>query len=126
MPVEYCELPDLLCSANLHILFQKNDVIDTVMPSKLLGMMASSVPSVVTGSLESEVAKVFDKSHGGYFFDSDEFTKVIDAIKILVEDKELSITMGENAREYIVENFSSKKVLKNFESKIQNIIETSR
>ncbi|CAA6825994.1 MAG: Glycosyl transferase, group 1, partial [uncultured Sulfurovum sp.] len=47
MPVEYATLPDLLCSANLHILFQKNDVVDTVMPSKLLGMMASAVPSVV-------------------------------------------------------------------------------
>ena len=33
-PVAYSELSDLLCSADLHILFQKVNVIDTVMPVK--------------------------------------------------------------------------------------------
>jgi len=122
MPVEYDTLPDLLCSANLHILFQKNDVVDTVMPSKLLGMMASAVPSIVTGNLDSEVAKVFEKSKGGYFFDSDDFDKTINAIENLMKDKELSLEMGENARRYIINNFSSSKVLSNFREKIEEIL----
>jgi len=121
-PVEYITLPDLLCSANLHILFQKNDVVDTVMPSKLLGMMASAVPSVLTGSMESEVAKVFDKSQGGYFFDSDNFDEVIESIERLSTDRELASSMGTNARKYIIEHFSSTKVLANFEEKVKEII----
>ena len=121
-PVEYKTLPDLLCSANLHILFQKNDVIDTVMPSKLLGMMASAVPSIVTGSLESEVAKVFDKSKGGLFFDSDAFEKVVESIKKLASDNNTSRNMGINARVYIIEKFSSSKVLESFQEKIEQIL----
>lgn len=122
MPVEYATLPDLLCSANLHILFQKNDVIDTVMPSKLLGMMASATPSVVTGSLESEVAKVFNKSQGGYFFDSDNFNDVVQSIEKLSTDKKMAFTMGKDARTYIIEHFSATKVLSNFEEKVQEVV----
>jgi colanic acid biosynthesis glycosyl transferase WcaI len=123
MPVEYATLPDLLCSANLHILFQKNNVIDTVMPSKLLGMMASAKPSLVTGSTESEVAKVFDKSKGVYFYDSECFTEVISAIKELSENQDKSNQMGIDARTYIVGHFSASKVLSNFEYKVQEIID---
>jgi colanic acid biosynthesis glycosyl transferase WcaI len=122
MPVEYATLPDLLCSADLHVLFQKNDVVDTVMPSKLLGMMASAVPSVVTGSLKSEVAKVFEASDGGYFFDSDAFEEVVDSIKKLTQNHDISVQMGYNSRKYIVDNFSSKKVLNNFQDKVDEIL----
>lgn len=123
MPVEYATLPDLLCSADLHILFQKNNVIDTVMPSKLLGMMASAKPSLVTGSLESEVAKVFDKSEGGYFYDSECFDAVVNAIDELSRDPLKAKEMGVNARTYIVEHFSSSKVLASFEVKVQEVID---
>jgi len=121
-PVPYEELPDLLCSADLHILFQKNDVINTVMPSKLLGMMASAVPSLVTGNEKSEVARVFDRSKGGYFFDSNDFEGVTLAIEHLKKDKNLRLTMGKNARSFVIENFSSKKVLDNFAKKVEEVI----
>jgi colanic acid biosynthesis glycosyl transferase WcaI len=122
MPVEYETLPNLLCSANLHILFQKNDIVDTVMPSKLLGMMASAIPSIVTGNLESEVAKVFEKSKGGYFFDSNNFDGVVKAIETLFNNQDLSKEIGKNAREYITKHFASQKVLCDFEKKIESII----
>ncbi len=122
MPVEYEMLPDLLCSADLHILFQKNDVVDTVMPSKLLGMMASEKASLVTGSVESEVAKVFDKSKGGYFYDSECFDEVVNAITELFSDQQKAKEMGVNARSYIIKYFSASKVLVNFEVKVQEII----
>jgi colanic acid biosynthesis glycosyl transferase WcaI len=123
MPVEYSELPDLLCSVDLHILFQKNDVIDTVMPSKLLGMMASAVPSVVTGNVESEVAKVFEKSNGGCFFDSEAFEDVVNSIRSLAEDDTKAKEMGDNARKYIVDEFASTKVLYAFEKKVQELLD---
>ncbi len=35
-PVPFPELSSLLLSTDAHFLFQKNDVVDTVMPSKIL------------------------------------------------------------------------------------------
>lgn len=124
MPVPYETLPDLLCSADLHILFQKNDVVDTVMPSKLLGMMASATPSLVTGSLESEVAITFDKAQCGYFFDSEAFDSVIDAINEFASDKQRVEMMGRNARTYVIEHFSATKVLANFAHKVDEVIQS--
>lgn len=123
MPVEYATLPDLLCSADLHILFQKNDVIDTVMPSKLLGMMASARPSLVTGNIESEVAKVFEKSKGGYFFDSTCLKDVVTCIEGLINNQEKINLIGNNARKYIVEHFSASNVLLDFQNKVQEMID---
>lgn len=123
MPVKYEDLPNLLCSADLHILFQKNDVVDTVMPSKLLGMMASAVPSIVTGNIQSEVAKVFKESDGGYFFDSDDIDGVVETIMRLSKNNDLSKMIGENARAYTYQHFSSSKVLSNFANKVQKVID---
>jgi colanic acid biosynthesis glycosyl transferase WcaI len=85
-------------------------------------MMASSVPSLVTGSLESEVAKVFKKSQGGYFYDSDAFDNVVNSINILLKDRDKAKQMGFSARKYIVNKFSSKIVLEEFEKKISEIV----
>lgn len=121
-PVKYEELPDLLCSADLHVLFQKNNVIDTVMPSKLLGMMASAVPSVVTGNLKSEVAKVFEKSEGGCFFDSNDFEGVVQKILELSKNVELSKAIGLKAREYVIKNFSYEEIMNRFNIKLNEIL----
>lgn len=121
-PIDYDRLPDLLCSADLHILFQKNDVIDTVMPSKLLGMMASEKPSLVTGNLNSEVAKVFETSKGGYFFDSSDLENCLQTIENLKSNDILSKEIGKNARSYIIKNYSKEEIFMKFGYEIQKLL----
>ncbi len=121
-PVPYEELPDLLCSADLHILLQKEEVIDSVMPSKLLGMMASAKPSLVSGNNKSEVVKVIKESQGGKFFDSNNINAIINFIEKLRKDTYLAENYGKNARQYIIENFSKEKILKNMRDKIEEIL----
>jgi len=118
-PVPYAELNDLLCSADLHLLFQKNNVIDTVMPSKILGMMASAKPSLITGNQQSEVADIIKKSNGGIYLQPGSYNEVIQAILTLKND---SKNMGENARKYVKEHFSSGKVLNQFKTKLEKLI----
>jgi len=112
--VPFEELPALLSSADLHVLFQKTDVIDTVMPSKLLGMMASGKPSIVTGNMKSEVATVLAESSGGYYFEAKSLQEIIDCVNILSEDENLCKTMGANAKKYVQEKFSQQEVLDKF------------
>ncbi|MDC3195826.1 WcaI family glycosyltransferase [Flavobacteriaceae bacterium] len=113
-PVAYSELSDLLCSGDLHILFQKINVIDTVMPSKILAMMASEKPSLITGSFKSEVAKVLNESNGGKFFETNNIQDVLQYVYELKSDKTLINKYGMNARKYIVEEFSKDKILNQF------------
>jgi colanic acid biosynthesis glycosyl transferase WcaI len=121
-PIKYSELPSLLCGADLHILFQKNDVIDSVMPSKLLGMMASTKPSLVTGNKASEVKGVINLSKGGVFVDNNDVDKCLQFLKTLMENPKKRDELGLNARRYVVKNYSKAKVLLNFEHKLVQII----
>ena len=120
-PVAYSELSDLLCSADLHILFQKVNVIDTVMPSKILAMMASEKPSLITGSLKSEVAKVLIESKGGKFFETNNTQDVLQFVYELKSDKTLINKYGKNARSYIVEEFSKNQILNQFLKTFRNL-----
>lgn len=121
-PIPFADLSSLLCSADLHILFQKGDIIDTVMPSKILGMMASAKPSLVTGNPASETAELFARSNAGYFVDSNNFYEAIEKITLLQEDTKLSKYMGTSARKYILEKFSKENILRNLLIKIDQEI----
>ena len=121
-PVPFDELNDLLCSADVHILCQKNEVVDTVMPSKILGMMASQKPSVIAGNEKSEVAKIIKKSKGGYYFENTETDQMLEAIRKLKTDSKLREVTGQNARQYVQKNFDSQKILENFVQKITGLL----
>ncbi len=117
-PVPYKELPDLLCNADLHIFFQKEEVIDTVMPSKILGMMSSAKPSLIAGNRQSEVAKVMKESEAGFYFTEDELSEMFEQITIFINDRKQQKIIGEKARKYVAENFSKEAILNSFEEKI--------
>ena len=115
-PVPLEELSLLLCSADLHILFQKDQVIDTVMPSKLLGMMASSKPSLIVGNKESEVKKIIEISESGLFLENSESTidQSLSFINKLINDESYSKRIGKNARDYVLKKYTKENILSDF------------
>ena len=121
-PVPYEELNDLLCSANAHFLFQKSTVLDTIMPSKILAMMASGKPSVVSGHEISEVNTIITESNGGYYFTGNNAADEIYSSLLEIKNSTATTNMGENARIYIIEKFSEKLILSNVAFKIKSLI----
>ena len=119
--VPFKELPLLLSSADLHILFQKTDVIDTVMPSKLLGMMASGKPSIIVGNVDSEIKSEIEKSGGGYYFEGNSIKSIVNCIHGLKKDKELQLKLGISARNHVFKNYSKENVLKLFVQELKNL-----
>lgn len=123
-PVPYNELSNLLCSADLHVLFQKVDVIDTVMPSKILAMMSSSKTSLITGNMQSEVSSIIKKSKSGMYFDSQDCNPLVDFVLKLKSNKELQKEFGESARAYVIENYSKSQILEEFKLEALKLIES--
>ncbi len=121
-PVPYYELNNLLCSADVHFLFQKTDVQDTVMPSKILGMMASSKPSIITGSKNSEVAKIFKENQISGFFSENNTKQVVDYLLEIKKEKNLANEIGQKAQHFVMKKFSEKNILENFELKVNEVI----
>ena len=124
-PVEYEELSSLLCSADLHVLFQNSNVIDTVMPSKILGMMASGKPSLVLGSKESEVKRIFENSKAGLFFNN--YSKnLINKLDELMNNPLECKKMGKAARKFVVSNFSKEEVLCRMTLKVESLLRSNQ
>lgn len=121
-PIPYHDLNNLLCCADLHFLFQKIDVLDTVMPSKILGMMASGKPSIITGNKHSEVSRIFQENKLDGYFSSDEMNPILNFIRKIKLDKENNIACNEEAKKYVVENFSEEKILDMFEIEISKLL----
>ena len=122
-PVPFEELSDLLCSADLHILFQKPKLLDTVMPSKVLGMMASGKPSIIIGNEQSEVRTIFESSKAGLYF-SDYSMDVIEKMDKLISDKKNLELNGNRSRHYVIENYSKDKILLRMFDKLQELVQT--
>lgn len=122
-PVPYNQLNNLLCQADVHVLFQKPEFKDLVMPSKILGMMASAKPSIVTGHEDSEIKNNFEHSQGGFYFHENSIETVKLALLQLKENPETGKLMGLRARQYVVANFALESVLPQFEKDL--IIKTN-
>jgi len=117
-PVE--RLNDLLNMADIHLLPQRVDAADLVMPSKLTGMLASGRPILSTVNEGTQVATVLEKS--GIIVPPGDLTRFSNALVDLVNDKELRVQLGENARQYAVEHLGLDTVLGRFEQVLHEII----
>lgn len=122
-PVPFEELSDLLCSADAHFLFQKTEVLDTVMPSKLLGMMASKKPSLVLGNEASEVKTVLQNANAGLYFSKPDVHTAIDQLEQWRTDSTLSHQIGKDARDYVVKHFSRQEILSKWVIRLSELLE---
>ncbi len=109
-PVPYNQLSDLLCSTDIHLLFQKPNLLDTVMPSKVLGMMASAKPSIIIGHKDSEINSTFKTTDAGLFFEY--YSKdVVKELDLLTSQDDRMKAMGRNSRAYVLNHFSKDMIL---------------
>jgi colanic acid biosynthesis glycosyl transferase WcaI len=118
-PVPYNELNNVLCNTDVHVLFQKPEFMDVVMPSKILGMMASAKPSIVTGHEDSEIKVNFTNSGGGCYFDENNLDTIKNNILYLKNQTDISQIMGNKARDFVIEHFSHENVLSQFQTELE-------
>ena len=110
-------LGDLLGLADVHLLPQRADAAEMVMPSKLTGMLASGRPVVGMADAGTELAEVVQScgvvvQHG----DVPAFTQ---AIRHLAELPQLRAELGRVARAYADQNLAASAVLGRLEADMQ-------
>jgi colanic acid biosynthesis glycosyl transferase WcaI len=110
LPLQPAErLNDWLNAADVHLLPQKAAAADLVLPSKLLGMLASGRPVIASSPAGSELAEL--ASEAGLCVppeDADAFTA---AVQQLVNDPPLRIVRGRKARQLAERCFGREAVL---------------
>ena len=122
---------DLLNLAAIHLLPQKADVADLVMPSKLTGMLASGRPVLAMASPGTQVAQVVsgvsetgDRLHPpcGLVTASGDLDALIEAARTLLGDEALRRSLGRGARAYAVEHLGETQVLHRMEQQLVELV----
>jgi colanic acid biosynthesis glycosyl transferase WcaI len=109
-------LPALLATADLHLVLQKKEASDLVMPSKLTGILAAGGCSIVTAMKGTSLYDIIDKYNMGILCEPESQQALKNAI-----DKALSSDLTElrmNARQYAEEYLNKDRILSEF---IRNI-----
>jgi colanic acid biosynthesis glycosyl transferase WcaI len=91
-------LNDLLGLADIHLLPQRADAADLVMPSKLTGMLASGRAVVATAHPDTELGKAVEGC--GLLCAPGDAVALADAIRVLARDPELRASFGLAGRRY--------------------------
>lgn len=128
LPLQTLErLNDLLNCADVHLLPQRGDAADLVMPSKLTGMLSSGRPTLVTASPETQVGKVIaggadGRSPCGMVVPPGDLVAATNAVRLLAADAALRQQLGANARKYAVNNLDRDQVLSQFERDLASAV----
>ncbi|BDT66912.1 D-inositol-3-phosphate glycosyltransferase [Comamonadaceae bacterium OS-1] len=114
-PVE--RLSDLLGLADIHLLPQRADAADLVMPSKLTGMLASGRAVVATAHPHTELGRVVAQ-HCGVVVPPEDAAALAGAIRTLAADAPRRAQLGRSARAYALAELDRDAVLARFEAQL--------
>ena len=112
-------LVELLAMADIHLLPQRADAADLVMPSKLTGMLASGRPVIATAHIGTELANVVINC--GLVVPPEQPQAFADAITKLLQDAPLRAQLGAAGRKYAEMNLDRDSVLRRFETELTTL-----
>lgn len=113
MPLQpFDRLNELLNAADVHLLPQKADAADLVMPSKLTGMLASGRAVIGTAAAETQVGQLLDEV--GIRVEPNDLDGLISSIRNLASDSAARQALGAKGRTYALNNLDRDRILERF------------
>ena len=105
------DLPAMAAAADVFVLHQKRQVVDMVVPSKLLTYGAAGKPIVLAGNTSSQGARFVAEADAGPVVEAESPGALAAAIQALQDDPEGRRRYGANARRHVEQNFGRSRVL---------------
>jgi colanic acid biosynthesis glycosyl transferase WcaI len=117
-------LNDWLGLADVHLLPQRADAADLVMPSKLTGMLASGRAVLATALPETELGRVVMQDAAcGVVVPPEDPVAMAEALRALVTDPARRAELGANGRRYAEAELSQDVILRRFEAQLLALVQ---
>ncbi len=113
-------LNELLNIADIHMLPQRADAVDLVMPSKLSGMLASGRVVIATAPLSSALGRIIDEV--GILVPPEDARELAKKIHEASADPQMRTILGEKGRKWVMAHWAKEKVLSSFEKKLEGML----
>lgn len=125
LPVQPLErFNELMNAADIHLLPQKGDAADLVMPSKLTGMLATGRPVVASANDNTQIAQTL--AGRGSVVRPGDSQAFFDAIVALADNPMRRTELGIASRQYAVEHLSQKAILCAFLQELAELCASKR
>ena len=105
---------EFLNLGDFHLVLQKSNAGDLVMPSKLTTILAVGGVSIVTCSPGTSLYSVIDKHDLGYIIEPDNYLLLAEAVQKAKEDSDIANAKRENARNYALQYLDINNVMSTF------------
>lgn len=113
LPLQPAEkLNEFLNMADVHLVIQKTNASDLVMPSKLTAILAVGGLAVITAPVNSSLFKVVNNNQIGIIAEPENQAALTDAIKVALT--KVNGIINDNARNYAKQYLSINQILKNY------------
>ena len=117
-------LNDWLGLADVHLLPQRADAADLVMPSKLTGMLASGRAVLATAKPETELGRVVAQDAAcGLVVPPENAAAMAEALRALAADPARRAELGANGRRYAERELSQDVILRRFEAQLMALVQ---
>ncbi|QHE88548.1 glycosyltransferase WbuB [Hydrogenophaga sp. BPS33] len=116
-------LSDWLGLADVHLLPQRADAADLVMPSKLTGMLASGRAVLATAHADTELCRVVEQDAAcGVVVPPENPIAMAEALRALAADPARRATLGTLGRRYAEAELGQDAILRRFETQLQDLL----
>ena len=123
LPLQPLErLGDMLAAADVHLVIQKADAADLVMPSKLTNILAIGRPAVATAEAGTALWDVVVGNDAGVAVPPEDAAALQAALIRLAEHPDDRQRMGANARRYAEMNLDQDAILSRFEGQLIEMV----
>lgn len=124
LPVQPAErLPGMLAAGDIHLVVQKRNAADLVMPSKLTNVLASGRPCIATAEPGTALYGVVEENSTGLVTPPEDAAALARAIEKLAGDNDLRRQFGRAARNYAEKCLDQDSILGEFEKHLSTLIE---
>lgn len=114
-------LPAMLAAGDIHLVVQRREAADLVMPSKLTNILAAGRPSIATADPNTALYDVLNEHDCGLTTSPGSVDELVESIIALTDHAETRERLGRNARRYAELYLDKEMILTEFESKLQEL-----
>jgi colanic acid biosynthesis glycosyl transferase WcaI len=108
------DLPAMLTAIDVHVVTQKDEVSDLVLPSKMFNIMSCDGAQVITAPDGSGIANVMSQSGAGIRVRREDKDELEKAILRLCDSPQLRQEIGANGRNYVLTAMLKRAILDKF------------